>query len=111
MSNAPTIHWEGQSGRTYQYWIFPLGTHLDEKPANYMFAKETAPGFWRPCYIGQTENLNRRLRDHEKEACATRHGATHIHAHLNGPDEPARRAEEKDLILKWRPACNQHHVG
>jgi len=48
------------------------------------------------CYIGQTENLNERLEEHEKEACAkTDMGPTHIHAHTNGSERLARRAEEK----------------
>lgn len=68
-------------------------------------------GYWSPCYIGQTENLGDRLENHEKEACAKRNGATHIHVHGNGSGEKARKAEEKDLILKWQPPCNDQHVG
>lgn len=110
MSGTPTIDWEGASGRTYRYEIYPLSTGFREKPGNYIWARETRPGCWSPCYIGQAKNLNQRLGDHEKEACAKRHGATHIHAHLNGAGEAARLAEEKDLILKWEPPCNEQHV-
>lgn len=110
MVEAPTIQWPGISGNAYQYWIYPIRTAFEEKAGNYIFAKETKPNKWSPCYIGQTENLNQRLGDHEKEACAKRYGATHIHAHLNSGEESIRKAEEKDLILKWKPPCNEQLV-
>jgi len=110
MSN-PDIHWEGQSGRTYGYWIHPLGTTFKDEPGNYIYAKETSPGRWRPIYAGQTASLGDRLADHEKEACARRNGATHVHAHTSAGGESTRRAEESDLIAKWQPACNSVGVA
>ena len=106
MADDPTINWSGKSSQTYQYYIYPIGTSLKAEPGNYIFAKETKPGYWRPIYIGQTSNLAQRLGDHEKEECAKQNGATHIHAHLNSSGESARRAEESDLIAKWSPVCN-----
>jgi hypothetical protein len=106
VSQERTINWQGKSGKQYQYWIHPIGTTFKEQPGNYIYAKETQPGHWKSLYIGQTKNLNERLEDHEKEACAKRQGATHIHEHINGNGEPARRAEEKDLVLKEQPPCN-----
>ena len=110
MSEAPTIMWAGQSGKEYKYWVYPIGTSFKEEAGNYIFARETKPASWSPCYIGQTENLNQRLGDHEKETCAKRHGATHIHAHLTDGGEAVRRAEEADLIAKWTPPCNEQLV-
>lgn len=110
MSDAPAINWTGKSGKQYQYWIYPIGTNFKEVAGNYIFAKETQPGRWLPCYIGQAENLNNRLGNHEKEACAKRHGATHIHVHTNSAGEAARLAEEKDLIQYWQPPCNEQFV-
>lgn len=110
MAEAPTILWPGQSGKEYKYWIYPIGTSFKEEPANYIFAKQTRPGYWSPCYIGQTQNLNQRLENHVKETCAKQQGATHIHAHLSNLDEASRRVEEKDLILKWKPPCNEQLV-
>ena len=107
MSEASTINWDGLSGKEYKYWIYKIGTSFKEEPGNYIFAKETKAGYWRPCYIGETENLNQRLGDHEKEECARRHGFTHIHAHLNSAGEAVRRTEEKELIMKWKPPCNK----
>lgn len=110
MSEAPTINWPGKSGTQYQYWIYSIERTFKEAPGNYVFAKETRPGSWSPCYIGQTQNLCDRLGNHEKEACAKRKGATHIHVHGNGNGEQARKAEEKDLILRWQPPCNDQYV-
>jgi len=103
---ARTIVWAGISGKGYTYEIHPIGTTFKEEPGNYIFAKETQPRNWTPCYIGQTENLNKRLENHEKEGCAKRNGATHIHAHLTSGGEAVRKAEEEDLIRKWKPPCN-----
>ena len=98
--------WEGQSGKEYQYWIHPIGTSFNDEPGNYIYAKEVEPGSWRPLYIGQTSSLSDRLADHEKEACATRNGATRVHVHTNRGGEARRTAEEADLIAKWTPVCN-----
>jgi hypothetical protein len=106
MANAQTIDWQGLSGMKYTYWIHPIGTSFKEEPGNYIFAKETRPGYWSPVYAGQTQNLSARHANHEKETCATRNGATHIHAHTNSGGENARLTEEADLIRRWKPPCN-----
>ena len=110
MSDAPTVLWTGASGQEYKYWAYALGASLKEEAGNYIFAKRRAGGGCVACYIGQTANLNQRLGDHEKGSCASRHGATHVHAHLNSRGETGRRAEEGDLISRHRPACNEQLV-
>ncbi len=110
MSDALKCTWTGKSGTQYIYEIHPIGTKFREVPGNYIFAKESRPSHWSSRYIGQTNNLNERLGDHEKEACAKRKGATHIHIHGNGNGERARKAEEKDLILNNQPPCNDQYV-
>ena len=107
MAEILTIQWPGKSGTSYRYWIYSIGLSFKEEPSNYIFAKQTSPGHWLPSYIGQTENLDQRPGDQEKESCARRNGATHIHAHLTSGGEDIRRAEEEDLIRKWKPPCNE----
>jgi hypothetical protein len=104
-TTTQTCNWTGKSGKTYVYEIYPLTATFRAKAGNYIYAKEISPGRWVAKYIGQTKDLNQRLGDHEKEACAKRHGATHIHAHLSA-DEQTRLAEEKDLIQHHNPPCN-----
>jgi len=106
MAEAPTIQWTGESGNTYKYWIHPIGAPFKDAAGNYIFAKETEANRWRPIYIGQTGSLRDRLTSHEKEECARKNGATHIHAHTNDKGEQARLDEETDLVRKWNPACN-----
>jgi hypothetical protein len=98
----------GQSGTEYQYWIHRIGTYFSDEPGNYIYAKEVEPDVWQPVYIGHTSSLEDRLADDEKEACARRHGATHVHVHTTPGGEARRAAEEADLIARWTPACNGH---
>lgn len=42
-----------------------------------------------------------------KEACAKRHGATHVHAHLTPGGDQVRLDEETDLRRLWDPPCNK----
>lgn len=100
------IQWPGKSGTQYKYWISPIDSTFKEEGGNYIFAKESRPGSWVPIYFGQARNLKERLGNHEKEPCAVRNGATHIHSHLNAT-EAARLAEESDLLARWSTPCNE----
>lgn len=100
-----TINWAGASGRTYEYYIYPMNTDFHAKPGNYCFAEEVSPGQWRPHYFGETVDLSSRFSGHHKIDKAKRMGATHIHAHVSG-SEAERLAEERDLCAKWKPSCN-----
>ena len=103
---GPDINWEGRPGTKYGYWIHAIGTTFRDEPGNYVYAKQASPGYWSPIYVGQTTSLQDRLADHEKEACAQRNGASHIHTHTTPGGECARLAEESDLIAKWAPVCS-----
>ena len=105
MADVPTIQWPDRSGKKYTYWIYKFSANFKADAGNYIFAKETKPGSWSPVYIGQTKDLSERFDKHHKMPCIKRHGATHIHAHLNAGHQ-ARLAEESDLIEKWNTPCN-----
>ncbi|OGW36545.1 MAG: hypothetical protein A2010_07890 [Nitrospirae bacterium GWD2_57_9] len=111
MNEAAKSNWPGMSGKQYTFEIYPIGTTFNEVPGNYIFAKQVRPGSWQSCYIGQAENLKNRLADHEKQTCAIRNGATHIHAHVNYGGEQTRGIEERDLILLHQPCCNEQYVS
>jgi len=102
-----TVLWTGASGQQYKYWVCSIGASFKKEPGNYIFAKKTLDGRWAPIYIGETDNLLTRLRNHEKLPCVRRNAGTHVHAHLSSPDERVRRVEESDLIEKWDPPCNK----
>lgn len=112
MPEDQTIEWPGQSGKKYKYWIYPRHqTFNTGQPGNYIHAREVSPGRFAPIYIGETDDLNKRLSNHEQQDCVDRNGATHLHVHKASADEWDRRAEEKDLILQWQPVCNTQHCS
>ena len=107
MTTLQTQQWQGQSGRIYTYQIVPLHNSFPQAAGNYIFARlDAEQNSWVPVYIGETANLANRIANHEKWGCASQHGATHIHAHINQDGEVIRQAEERDLLLKFRPVCN-----
>lgn len=103
-----SIMWPGRSGREYWYAIYPRHWRFGARqPGNYIYAVESAPSRLLPLYIGQTDDLNRRLLEQDSEFdlfCAT-----HLCAHFNYYDYGTfgRLAEERDLIELWEPACNR----
>jgi hypothetical protein len=104
--STPTYQWTGDSGKSYRYEIYVFGTSFRDLAGNYIYAKEAVRGIWRPVYVGQSSSLKDRLADHEKEVCARRNGATHIHAHTTSGGDAVRKMEEADLIARWNPVCN-----
>jgi len=104
---ADQVKWQGESGKQYDYWVYPISTTFKDEPGNYIYAKRNAAGSWQPVYIGQTSSLSQRLATHEKEESVIRRGgATHILAHLSA-NSLARRIEEADLIKRYRPPFNE----
>ncbi len=102
----PDIYWIGASGTKYGYWIYPIDAQFRKIAGNVIFAKQTETGDWIPVYVGQTGNFDQGMADQEMQACAKGNGATHVHVHFNSPDEQYRKAENEDLIARWKPVCN-----
>jgi hypothetical protein len=103
------IDWTGNSGKTYRYWFLDMTSPIKDEPGNYMFVKKAPNGGWLPVYIGQADNLAKRLPSHDRLAEAKAAGATQVMAHTNGAGEQARLDEERDLIEYWHPALNTQH--
>ncbi len=103
----PTSHnWPGQSGKEYQFEIYPLDATFRPLPGVYIYARLFPEGYWGAVYISQTRDLHQRLEGHVTIEDAMANGATHLHAHYCSAGQGARCSEEKDLILRWRPVCN-----
>jgi hypothetical protein len=106
MNKSLLIYWKDKSGTSHRFWIYPRGTKFNEPcPGIYIYARETSPHKWIPIYIGQAENVNVRLTNHEQQECVDENGATHIHVSIV-TGEKSRLAIEKDLIQQWKPVCN-----
>jgi hypothetical protein len=106
-TTSASIDWLGQSGKDYQYEVYPIDASFQALPGNYIYARQAEDGGWIPVYIAQTRDLHQRLEGHVKVADAIENGATHIHAHYCSAGQAARCSEERDLILRWQPVCNE----
>jgi hypothetical protein len=103
---SPFINWPGQSGKEYPYEIHPIDAAFRPLPGNYIYAKQSEDGNWVPIYIAQTRALHQRLEGHVTRDDAIANGATHVHVHYDTAGQAARCTEERDLILRWQPVCN-----
>ena len=100
------MNWPGQSGKEYQYEVHPIDAPFRSLPGNYIYAGQAEDGSWVPIYIAQTRDLHQRLEGHVGLDDARQNGATHIHAHYCTTTQAERCSEERDLILRWEPVCN-----
>jgi hypothetical protein len=50
--------------------------------------------------------MHQRLEGHVKLEDAIANGATHIHGHYCSEGQASRCSEERDLLLRWQPVCN-----
>jgi hypothetical protein len=51
---SDTIKWQGVSGMSYEYWIYPINSiSFSAVAGNYCVAKEVDPGRFRPLYFGE----------------------------------------------------------
>ena len=105
-ASSALIRWAGQSGNQYQYEVHPIETGFKALPGNFIYAKQVEGGDWIPVYIAQTRDLHQRLEGHVSVDDAIAHGATHIHVHYCTTGQAARCTEERDLIQRWQPECN-----
>lgn len=109
-----TVTWNGKSGASYKFEVYPKETIFIDVDGNYIFAQETLTG-WNAVYIGEG-NLRTRTQDKEHLTCANRKGFTHFHVHANS-NEHDRKYEETDLIAQhtecWieNGGCNATHDG
>ena len=104
MSGHLTHNWQGASGKTYRYYIYPRHPTITEgQVGNYIYTKRDSEGVWVPVYIGQGDLSIRAHEEHQQIGCINGKGTTHIHAHLN-EKETDRLAEEDDLLAYYTQA-------
>jgi hypothetical protein len=111
MSKIGDATFVGASGKEYVFGAFPLGTTFKEIAGLYIFGKFVPAGLMgsgntTPLYIGQTDNLERRISDHEKLACAKIHGFNCICAMVFNGTEAQRIDVETDLRHGNPTPCN-----
>jgi len=98
--------WLGVSGKAYEYRIYPLDHKFETEAGNFIFAKLNNFNEWKPVYIGQSNDMSKRLVTQETLDCVLRNGGTYIHIHPNPAGSEARLREEIDLQKQFSPPCN-----
>jgi len=99
--------WNGQSGRLYEFHVFPIDHNSWPKVGGiYIFAAPA--GLLIPyaaIYVGQTVNFADRLGSHEKLSLAQSMRANTIHAMIVN-DSGLRNMIEEELIRSLKPPLN-----
>lgn len=108
----PTLILQGKSGEKYSgFEIFEKNDDdILECGAIYVFLHKKENNKYQILYIGQSKNPERRMSDHEKWPCVTRHGCTHIAIKKTPGGKTVRCNIEKDLIQHYNPPCNKQLV-
>jgi hypothetical protein len=84
-----------------------LNAEFRPLPGNYIYARQGEDDSWIPVYIAQTRDLHQRLEGSVRLDDAIANGATHLHTHYCSAGQAARCTEERDLIKRWQPVCNE----
>lgn len=93
-------------GRRFTYSVRRLEDYWAAVAGNYIFAKRTHDA-WVPLYIGETDNLQRRMatRHEAWEWCRNR-GAAYVLARPNLEGAKAREDEARALTVAYDPPGN-----
>ncbi len=109
MASLGTLSVSGQSGSTYDFKIYPLGTTFDPVAAVYLITKRTPVsgdgGAHIYIYIGETNDLSTRLNEHHKADCFENHNANCICIHKEDREQKRLRIKN-DIYRRCQPHCN-----
>lgn len=87
--------WQGRSGNWYRH-IVCGAVPRDVKAANYILGRRNADASLSPLYVGETDDLQRRLAEHSRSgliAEALRLGLNELHLHFGQPGHLRERVE------------------
>lgn len=101
-------NWPLGNGQQLEFKIYSSNSNWNTTAGLYIFAYQNGSN-WRAVYVGQTDDFNSRLPNHERLNEAVRNGATHIHAAVV-QQKNARDSWEKMLIQNLQPALNTQYV-
>ncbi|WP_434612030.1 hypothetical protein [Tabrizicola sp. M-4] len=115
MSMSTTIRLNGLHGRVHDFNLYPLhGTVFPRVSGVYVAMRSAAFGEIWPLYVGESDDLYRRLISdrmaHEGLTRAIMRGATHIAAKVMW-DRSARISLETELRHSLNPPCNKQGLG
>lgn len=112
MSNL--VSWPGQNGQLYRFHSQLFGLVLPKCGGVYISCKMTVEGRFMPFYVGEAQDLHKRvnddLPDHDGLQCSLSRGATHINF-LRIDVKAKRLSLETELRRSLRPPCNRQGVS
>lgn len=81
MTARETCSWTSQTtGTAYPFVVYGAWETFASLPCVYIYAIKEF-GRWRPLYVGETNDLARRVGEHKYEPWFGGASATHIHVH------------------------------
>lgn len=110
MAKLGTLTLKGASGEEYEFDVYPADTTWrDDVACVYYISKRTkksdGTGTHTKIYVGETDDLRERLRNHHKQACFDRNGYNAISIHMDSSSR-SRLEIEADLVDALKPPCN-----
>jgi len=110
MENFGLIIFLGESGKQYEFTVYPINNTFNPNISCVYFVtertKEFAGGYSHTkIYVGETADLSERFNNHHKQDCFNRYNANCICIYLES-SEIKRFEIEQDLIDNYNPPCN-----
>ena len=103
-----TCNWPFGNGQQLEFTIHNSNSGWTDNPGLYIFAYLSG-NLWHALYVGQTDNFNSRLPNHECLDETVRKGTTHIHA-VVVQKQSDRNTWEQMLIKNLKPVLNTQYV-
>ncbi len=102
-----TCNWPLGNDQTLEFTVYELNTSWNNVSGLYIFAYYDGQ-LWRALYIGQADDFNSRMSNHERLQEAIQKGASHIHA-KTVTNAVNRDRWEQMLINHIQPPMNTQH--
>lgn len=77
-TTASTILFEGASGSSWEFKIYPKSISWNHVACVYAVTKVSTSNKHTVLYVGETEDIAERFSGHHKEPCFNRNGWTHV---------------------------------
>ncbi len=107
MTGIETEHLTGQSGQGYTFNTYPADIRFNDFiPGVYLISRQESDDTIHHVFLGETDNIDICLADHDSQACFDQHGYNRI-AFCKNASREIRRAIVEDLLPVLDPVCNR----
>ncbi len=103
-TEANKATWRTSDGGQYEFFVYGPDANWRQVGGVYIFSYHDG-AYWRPLYVGETDDFSQRLPNHERWGDAQKAGATHIHVRVEA-QEASRVDLEQKLIQGHQPPLN-----